>query len=103
MFLQRLMNSKRATQEEIENERQKLRYFEEQIDSQTGQHLFVPKISEYEDSDKFNRRAQGYDSVFDALFDEARILKDKKKNLKKNMKQQQQVVTKQYKQQHLCK
>lgn len=103
MFLQRMTNSKKITWETIETEREKLRYFEEQCDSKTGQHLFVPKISEYEDSDKFDRKAQGYQSVFDALHDEARILKDKRKNLKKSMKQQQEDFSKHYKVQHVCK
>ena len=102
MFLNRMTTSRKITEEALESERAKQRFFKEQCDLNTGQNLFVPKISNYEDSDKLNRRSQGYESVYHALYDEARILKDKKDNLRKIMKKHEEDLSRQYKEQHTC-
>ena len=102
MFLNRMTNSKKISEEALDSERIKQRFFEEQCDFKTGQQLFVPKISSYEESDKLNRKSQGYESVFHALYDEARILKDKRSNLNKCMKKHQEDLSKQYKELHVC-
>ena len=96
-FLQRITNSKQATEEKINEKRQEIRYYEEIYDEKNNQELFKPKISEYGNPLNHDRKIQGYKNVYEALHEEARILKNKKQNLKKSSKEQNKFASEQYK------
>ena len=102
-FLQRLTTSKEMTEQQISELREEIRFYQEVYDPKVGQHLFQPKISQYGNLANLDRKMQGYNSVFDALHEEARILKDKKQNLEKVSKSQKSLISEQYREQIKCK
>lgn len=63
--------------------REEVRFLQEVYDADNKQQFFHPKISHYEKFENLDRKAQGYPSVHEQLYKEARIFKDKKSNLKK--------------------
>ena len=77
-----MMNFKLTNSEAFKMKRNEIKYHEENYDSKTGQKLYVPKISKNKNVKCIDRELQGYESVFEALHHEAKILKDKSKNLK---------------------
>lgn len=80
-FINRMTNSKKVSQEAIESLRQEIRGIEDNYDQKTGQPLYVPKISKYENSENIDRKMSKYESIFEALYEEARILKEKREIL----------------------
>ena len=97
-FFNRISYSKNQTEKEVEEKRQEIKYYEEVFDVKNNQEFFNPKITQYENAQNIDRKAQGYKNVYEALHEEARILKDKKQNLKKIKKQQNKLVEEQYRQ-----
>ena len=95
-FLHRMTHSKAVTEQEIENLRQEVKFYQEMYDAKNQQEMFKPKISQYEGSEVHDRKMQGYRNVFEALHEEARILKEKKQNLKNAEKIYKQQVSSQY-------
>lgn len=84
------------TEEEVEKKRQEIKFFQEQYDQANNQEFFKPKISQYETQYNTDRKLQGYKSVFEALHHEAKILNDKKQNLKDNYQKQTKLISQQY-------
>lgn len=101
-FLNRMINSKKVQMEAFEEKCNQMKFIQENYDSKSGQPLYVPKIGEYDNYSHLDRKLQGYKSVFDALHEEARILKDKKKHLLKNKHKENQQKTQEYKERSLC-
>lgn len=95
-FLNRMTHSNAATEQEIENMRQEIKFFQEMYDAKSQQELYKPKISHYEGMENHDRKMQGYKNVFEALHEEARILKEKKQNLKAATKVHKKQISEQY-------
>jgi hypothetical protein len=102
-FLQRLTISKEVSEQQINEMRQQQKFYQEEYDPKDGQQMFQPKISQYENMVNNDRKMQGYNDVFEALHEEARILKDKKQNLKKVSKAQKLQISEQYRESKKCK
>lgn len=101
-FLARMAYSKKISEEAFESKRQQIKFFEEFYDKNNDQELFKPKISNYENIKNLDRKSQGYRSVFDALHQEARILKEKKHNLAKSCEKAEEQAHIQYLQNKIC-
>lgn len=95
-FIQRLVTSKEMTEQQTDDLRQEIRFYQEVFDPKHGQNMFQPKISHYGNHANIDRKMQGYNDVFEALHKEARILKDKKQNLRKINKAHKLQISEQY-------
>jgi hypothetical protein len=115
-FLDRMTTSKLATEQEIEMKRQE-QLLKEMTYEANGKilgkiynqflnnfllEMFHPWTNDYENNENLDRKLQGYKSVFDALYQESRILKEKKENLKKKTEQQNELLMNQYREFHRC-
>ena len=101
-FILRMTNSKKISEEAFESKRQEIKFFEEFYDKNNDQEMFKPKISSYENIKNLDRKSQGYGTVFDALHQEARILREKKENLVKSCEKAEEQSHLQYLQNKSC-
>ncbi|CAI2385688.1 unnamed protein product [Moneuplotes crassus] len=102
-FLKRLTTSKSMTEKNIEEKREEIRYLQEVYDADNNQQFFHPKISQYEKLEELDRKNKGYENIHEALYKEAKIFKDKKKNLKKSYKKQEKLESQNYRVQKMNK
>lgn len=101
--MKRLTTSKSVTEKNIEEKREEIRYLQEVYDADNNQQFFQPKISHYEKLEDQDRKNKGYENIHEALYKEAKIFKDKRKNLKKSYKRQEKQESQNYRMEKINK